>query len=798
MSESKLTTESRILQLSVTQLASFACRQGDLIPDAVAGPSAQEGIRAHKRLQDQRKHSAGQPDWLYSEVRVNCQCDVDDQRVHLNGRIDLVDSRRPLLSEIKTTLVPAEQLPEAQRALQWAQLYLYGHMYLRQKPRFAKSVELELIHVNIRSNTVSCDTRTLSTIELNTHAQNALQCYVRWYLKIQDWRQRMISTATALPFPFERFRQGQRDMAAAIYRASRDANALLCEAPTGIGKTVSSLYPSIKAMGEGHLHQLVYLTAKVAGRLSAEQALQKLGIAGLEATTIQLSAKESICFCSIGRCERDTDGRCPMTLGFFDRLPDARDELLAKGMIDSATLTAVAWEHQLCPSELTQQLLPWVQIVIADYNYVFDPLSRLNHFSQPSTNTVLLIDEAHNLVDRARSMYSAQLNRQNCMDAAHECRLTFPVLASMLDKLVRQLLALMPSLENDAAITVVSQEPPPKLARSVSLILEHLAEAIAERGLIGDATSDLWRALSRYTVICDLFSDRHRCITRYTRKGRKRQVEVTLYCVDASVALAKIYRLFKAPLMFSATLRPGTFYRNALGLDEDTGYLQLPNPFDASRCLRCVVDWVDTRYRQRQGSMALLVNLISATTAPYEGNYLVFFPSYAYLEQAHALFVDTYPNQHTWKQSRGQSKRDQKALLDQLDIAGHRVGFAIQGGVFGEGIDYVGQRLIGTLIVGTGLPAMDEQSELIAEHYKQSGHDGYDFTYRYPGFTRVLQTAGRVIRNESDKGFVLLVDARFKQAGYQRLFPDDWKVAYPASEEELVGSLQGFWKQSEN
>ena len=764
------------------------------MPDAVAGPSAQEGIRAHKRLQDQRKQSAGQADWLRSEVRVSDMCDMDQGRVYLNGRIDLVDTRRPVLSEIKTTLVPAEQVPQSQQSLQWAQLYLYGYLYLRHKPHLAKCIELELVHVNIRSNTVSSDTRIVGSVELADYAHDALKCYLHWHLKIQDWHERMISTASVLPFPFERFRQGQRDMAAAIYRASRDSNALLCEAPTGIGKTVSSLYPSIKAMGEGHLDQLVYLTAKVAGRLSAEQALQKLGSSGLAATTIQISAKESVCFCSIGKCERDTNGRCPMTLGFYDRLPDARDELLAHGMINSALLSSVAWDHQLCPSELALQLLPWVQIVIADYNYVFDPLARLSHFAQHNGNTVLLIDEAHNLVDRARSMYSANLSREQCTQAAHECRSPYPLLAKALERLSRQLLALSSNIADDSKLCVVSLEPPAKLERSVAQVLDHLIAAVAEKGTLGVSTSDLWRSVSRYAVISDLFSEHHRCLTRYSRVGNRRQVEVTLYCVDASVGLAKTYRMFKAPILFSATLRPGHFYRDALGLEQQTGYLQLPNPFDTKRCLRAVVGWVDTRYRQRQASMQALVSLIRATTAPCSGNYLVFFPSYAYLEQAHALFIDMFPEQHTWVQSRGQSKHQQQILLDELDTKGHRIGFAIQGGVFGEGIDYTGNRLIGTLIIGTGLPAMDEQSELIAERYREAGHDGYDFAYRFPGFTRVLQTAGRVIRNETDKGFVLLVDARFKQASYQRLFPHDWKVTYPHTQEELVTGLETFWE----
>ena len=609
----------------------------------------------------------------------------------------------------------------------------------------------------------------------------------------------MALSAASLPFPFKHFRAGQHDMAAAIYRACRDKSELMCEAPTGIGKTVSSLFPAIKSLGEGKVRQLVYLTAKAAGRLSAEQAMHKLCGSGLQATMIQIRAKQPTCFCSNGRCERDVSGRCPMTLGFFDRLPQARDELLAKGVIDNDVLDEVAWAHQLCPFELVLQLLPWVQVVVADYNYVFDPLVRISHFSTSRKDTLLLVDEAHNLLDRSRSMYSAELNRSLCMQAANACRQAYPLAARELDALSRQLLTVADKagFSRDADTNVhVLNDAPSNLSRAVSETRVQLSEAMARQGVPSDVVSDVWKALCRYSVIYELYSKEHRCLVQQTREGQRRQVLVSLYCLDASSALASCYRLYRAAILFSATLRPAAFYQGTLGLREDTRYLQLSSPFDAQRCFRAVIDWIDTRYRQRQSSMKNLVDLIYCSTNYKRGNYLVFFPSYAYLEQVHALFVDTYPQRETWGQSRGQGREEQHRLLDELDTAGHRIGFAIQGGVFGEGIDYVGERLIGTLVIGTGLPAMGTQSELIAQHYRDSGHDGYDFAYRYPGFTRVLQTAGRVIRHESDAGFVLLVDARFKQSTYRLLFPDDWEVAYPQNQARLVNELENFWKKT--
>lgn len=766
------------------------------MPDAVAGPSAREGMQAHKKLQNHRKSLAGQPDWLQSEVKVSGVCKIEERCVRLGGRIDLVDTRKPILSEIKTTLVPAIQVPDSHRALQWAQLYLYGYLYGQQVQALQDTdeIELELIHVNLLDLTESSETRIVTVKTLDEYAKVAIRCYVHWFAKTQHWYQRMIASTVDLPFPFEQFREGQRDMAAAIYRASRDSTHLMCEAPTGIGKTISSLYPALKLMGEGNVNQLIYLTAKVAGRHSAEKAIQKLTSSGLEATMIQIRAKEQTCFCSNGRCERDATGRCPMTLGFFDRLPQARDELLSLGVIDNNNLDEIAWDYQLCPFELVQQLLPWVHIVVADYNYVFDPLVRLPHFSTQASNTVLLIDEAHNLVDRSRSMYSARLSREQCVTAAHECRTTHALIAVELDRLSRCLVKLDGHAEETPR---VSDQAPLALNRGVSAVLEQMSAAMAGTTVLGENTSALWKELCRYRAINELFSANHRCITQHRRNGRKREVLVTLYCLDASSALNATHRLFKASIVFSATLRPGIFYRDTLGLDTDTQYMQLASPFDSGKCFRCVVDWVDTRYRHRQESMATLVSLINKCTELKPGNYLVFLPSYAYLEQLHTLYSQTHPQRNTWAQSRNQTRQERETLFDNLDADGHRVGFAIQGGVFGEGMDYTGDRLIGTLIIGTGLPANDTQSELIAEHYRRSGHNGYDFTYRYPGFTRVLQTAGRVIRGESDKGFVLLVDPRFNQAAYRHLFPADWRLENLAGEDRLTDALTEFWAKTE-
>lgn len=807
-------SNSTEVRVSVTTLANFACRQGDLMPAGIVGPSAREGMRAHKKIQNTALKAAENAThcseaqlfddergtamvehhcMVEAEVALSCHCKVGCTDVRLSGRVDLIDYRRFQLSEIKTTFVPAQQIPESQHALQWAQLYLYGFIYFNNSTSdkcHPEELRLELLHVNLRANTQESECRLVDRSEVFKHANEALQLYIDWMARIERRRNLLASSAKSLVFPFKEFRRGQRDMAAAVYRAARDEHSLMIEAPTGIGKTISGMFPATKAMGEGSVKQIVYLTAKVAGRLSAMQSLLHLRDAGLELTAVQIRAKQSTCFCANGKCERDEAAICPMTVGFFDRLPTARNELLELGIISGKQLDDVAWSHQLCPFELTLQLLPWVQVVIADYNYVFDPLVRLPHFSESRKDTLLLIDEAHNLVDRSRSMFSARLSREQCRLEAHRCRQSHPLLANALDTLSRQLLK---SASSQIEQVAVSDEINSLVGRTTSDVITLLMNSFGEIPVLPDSTVELFKVLCRYAVISDSFGKQHRCITRIEKIGTYKEIDITLYCLDASKALEKQHNIFKSPILFSATLRPGIFYRDTLGLPQSTAQLVLGSPFKSERVYHAIVDWIDTRYRQRARSLPQLVNLIAESTNQRPGNYLVFFPSYAYLEQAHQAFIEQFPDTETWCQSIAQVKDEHENLLRRLECPGHRIGFAILGGVFGEGIDYIGDRLIGVLIVGTGLPGLDVQTQLVSEHYREQGQDGFDFAYRYPGFTRVLQTAGRLIRHESDNGIVILVDDRFNQPFYQRLFPANWVNKLPRTQHELLEDIHSFW-----
>lgn len=691
--------------------------------------------------------------------------------------------------------MPVEHVPTSQHAIQWAQLYLYGYLFLNSDSLDncrRDAVELELLHVNIRADTTSAERCTLSRAEVFSFANRALGRYVRWLRKIENSFENLRSSAQALEFPYSNFRPGQRDMAAAVYRAVRDGEGLLCEAATGIGKTISTLFPASKAMGSGEIKQVTYLTAKVAGRLIALQSLKQMQSSGLRISAVQIRAKQATCFCSNKGCERDETGRCPMTLGFFDRLPEARDELISIGIIDAQQLDEVALRYQLCPFELALQMLPWVHVVIADYNYVFDPLVRLPHYSESRQDSVLLVDEAHNLVDRSREMFSAHLSRSRCLEEAHSSRLTHPLIARAFERLAK---AMLTHIQGHESIEWVSDEYDNNITRAAADAIEAIVASMGQIPPLPETSSDIFRVLCRYVAISELFSTRHRSITEVSSLGRRKEVSVSLYCLDASTALSKQFKLYKSKIVFSATLRPSVFYRDTLGLPESTTQLQVASPFDCARANHTVVDWIDTRYRKRKESLPKLLELIMQVSEKQPGSYLVFFPSYAYLDQAYLAFSLMYPDIVVWRQQAHQSKDEQNAILNSLKEPEHRVGFAILGGVFGEGIDYLGGTLIGVIVVSTGLPGLDMKTQLVADYYRQQGNDGYDFAYRFPGFSRVLQTAGRLIRSESDSGVVVFVDDRFKQSFYRNLYPKTWQLAFPENLEALLSEVENFWSR---
>lgn len=773
----------------------FSCRSGDLEHAGPAGPSATEGQIAHRKLQNKRSDNE------QAEVKVTTDIQLNGCLLKLSGRVDLIEDNNdaPRIGEIKSCYAPPHRLPASAVDTHWAQLKVYGYCWLRKvqeddPDQPLPPISLRLIWFNVITDEITVDEALFQFEMLENFVMEAATKYIEWMKVIQAHRTQVETTAKTLQFPHAGFRDGQRQMAAAVYVTARDKGSLLCEAPTGIGKTVSALFPAVKAIGEGHVESVAYLTAKNSGRVAASDSILSLQAKGLIISAITITSKKTTCHCSNGTCERNSEGRCPLTIGFFDRLPQARLALMQVGVITPALIDAAAHEHQLCPFELTLQMLPWVTIVICDYNYIFDPLVRLSHFMENASQYLLLIDEAHNLIDRARSMYSAELDRFQIKRAIGDTAATTDLLGAELTRVVR-------SIDRWAGksqeLESADEKTPATITRAVNKCTEALAATVENNRVLTESQADIAKELYRYLVIKDLFGDQHRTITtqKSIKKGRNksRHVNVKLQCLNASEKLNQSFKQFRATIAFSATLRPMNFFRESLGLPDTTATMVLPSPFDPEHQGTYLCNWVDTRYQARDRATNPIADIAYKVYQGKRGNYQIFFPSYVFMETVYSAFVKKYPSVPTIIQERGSSQEQRLEFLSAFDNDHATLAFAIMGGVFGEGVDYIGDKLIGTIIVGTGLSSINLHQKLIEQDYVSQGLNGFDYGSRYPGLTRVLQTAGRVIRSELDTGVVVLVDQRFGDRFYKDIFPEHWRIESSANVEILQNQLQQFW-----
>ena len=789
--------ETRAVKIScsVKQLVDFACRTGNLESYGVAGPTAAEGQAAHKLLQAKKSKDEK------AEVRVQSRITVDSHQLKVSGRIDLLNAEPDTLcaSEIKSCYAPPEKLAETTVSLHWSQLKIYGYCVLdnlrTQLPNPPTTITLRLLWYNLMTKEVIVDEKCLGLHELEAFVTEAAKLYIKWIQLLESQFAQTVASASALEFPHQEFRAGQRDMASGVYLSARDGFHLMCEAPTGIGKTVSALFPAAKAIGNESIDRIIYLTAKNSGRQAAGNCLEMLYQQGLKLSAITITSKKTTCHCSNGTCERNAeDGSCPLTIGFYDRLPQARERLIQSGIITPDAIDSAAHEFALCPFELTLQMLPWVQVVICDFNYVFDPLVRLSDLADKTDRQLLLVDEAHNLPDRSRSMFSAKLDTLEIKKALDDLDKN-----SLQGKNLQALVRAIKRWSKECTETESAHDEPPKsITRAVkrctqSLITGSEQSAGEQPAIMTEALAEVAKALFRYEVIQDLFGDHHRTITTKSKSGRYTNTTINLQCLNASDQLNKSFQKFRSSVSFSATLRPQQFFIDSLGLPEKSTTLTLNSPFAVEQQRTVICDWVDTRYQARAKSIAPIVDIIFDVFNARQGNYQVFFPSYAYMESVHDEFVQRHPAVPTSIQKRGSAEHERQSFLEQFRCGKPVLAFSILGGIYGEGIDYTGDQLIGSIIVGTGLSSINLVQSLIEKDYQSRGLNGFDYGSRYPGFTRVLQTAGRVIRTESDRGVVILIDSRYRHTFYQNLFPDHWRAAVCDNKSTLLESINTFW-----
>jgi len=597
--------------------------------------------------------------------------------------------------------------------------------------------------------------------------------YAELQVKHMEARTRSIKS---LPFPYEAYRQGQRYFAGAVYKSIADRKKLFAKAPTGTGKTISTLFPAVKAMGEGHLKRLFYVTARTTTRTAAEEAMVLMGTKGLILRSVTITAKEKICFQDEVRCSSQD---CPYADGYYDRINGAILDLFTQEtLITRNVLEKYARKHRVCPFEMSLDAAYASDAVIGDYNYVFDPRISLKRlWEEDKRNTAILVDEAHNLVDRAREMFSAELMKAPFLELQRAYKLRSRALSEGAKAVNAAFISLRKSLGEKKS--GVLREPPEELLQR----LEEFA-ALAERELaMGSVSSvsgesqeqqllDAYYAAQGYIRIAGTYDERYVTYMELERND----VRIKLFCRDPSALLRQMGKGYRSYIFFSATLSPLGYYRDMLGADEEDYSVSVPSPFSKEQ-LEVELLPLSTRYRDREGTRGPIVSLLQRILRGRSGNVLIFFPSYEYMNDVAERFREQEPGANLLVQETGMREEERERFLGafQAERSPSVVGFAVLGGIFSEGVDLTGDRLTNVVVVGVGLPQVGTERNLIKEYFDGTGKNGFDYAYVYPGMNKVLQAGGRLIRTERDRGLLVLVDDRFLSSGYQQLLPEEWK-----------------------
>lgn len=738
--------------VAVRALCEFTAKQGDLDLRFTPSPTAQEGIAGHAAVTARRGPG------YQAEVSLA----GDHGPLHVRGRADGYDPGQNLLEEIKTYRGKLSSIPDNHRHLHWAQLRVYGHLLCEKLG--LPGVNLALVYYDVGSGEETVLRETQSAQALAELFAGQCERFAAWAGQELAHRTARDAALSQLRFPHAGFRPGQRQLAEAVFKANASRRCLLAQAPTGIGKTIGSLFPVLKAAPRHGLDKVFFLAAKTPGRQLALDAAATLCADGLPLRVVELAARDKACEHPDKACHGQS---CPLAKGFYDRLPGARSAALQVPMLDRAALREVALAHGVCPYYLGSEMARWCDVVVGDYNYYFDYGAMLHGLALANQWRVsVLVDEAHNMVSRARSMYTAQLER----GALRAARAVAPApIKTALGRISRawgeigkahpapyQVLPALP----DKLLTA--------LQGAASSVTDHLAEHPAP---LDPALQRFYFDALHFVRLAESFGEHSLC--DLTSEGSQ-DGAICIRNVVPAPFLKSRFALAHSTTLFSATLSPWHYYSDALGLPADTAWIDVDSPFKAGQLAVRVAGHISTRYQHRGASLAPIVELMARQYREAAGNYLAFFSSFDYLEQAAMLFAERFPHIPVWQQARRMNEAERASFLERFTPGGCGIGFAVLGGSFGEGIDLPGARLIGAFVATLGLPQVNPVNEQLRQRMQAMFGAGYDYTYLYPGLQKVVQAAGRVIRSESDRGVVYLIDDRFAQPAVRELLPRWW------------------------
>ena len=796
------------LHTSVRNLVEFILRSGDIDnrSNRMVADAMLEGGKIHRKIQ------RGMGENYQAEVPLALTIEAEEYVLVIEGRADgiaygefsMKEEPMVYIDEIKGVYRNVANM-EVPVYVHKAQAMCYAYIYALQN--HLEQIGVQMTYCNLDTEEKKYFQEVFTWDELADWFGKLIAEYRKWADWQIKWRRRRQESIQKLEFPYP-YREGQRKLVGDVYRTISRGKNLFIQAPTGVGKTISTIFPAVKAVGEELADRIFYLTAKTITATVAKETFGILREQGYQAKIIQLTAKEKLCLCGeepdlypdFPQVKLECNPQnCPYAQGHFDRVNDAVFELLQESdLFTREEILEQAKNHKVCPFELSLDVATWCDNILCDYNYVFDPNVYLKRFFQdsPKEKYLFLVDEAHNLVDRSREMYSAHIYKEDIFAVKKIMKLHNHAIARTLDKCNKAMLDFKRECENYT------------VCESVGVLTFHLMRLVSQfeeffekpREFPDKKTVlDFYFELRNFVNIYDLVDENYVIYNELQEDGR---FMIKLFCVDPSKNLQKCIDKSVSTIFFSATLLPINYYKRLLSTKEDNYAIYAQSTFDEKQRLLAFGRDVSTKYtRRRPAEYERIAQYICAAVRGKQGNYMVFFPSYKMMQDVCEVFAQLEPEddltitmQHS---NMNEAEREEFLQAFEQESDGTLVAFCVMGGIFGEGIDLKNDRLIGAIIVGTGLPQISNEREILKQYYDRQGLSGFDYAFRYPGINKVLQAAGRVIRTQEDRGIILLLDERFLQSDYDALYPREWQNRIVGNVGIIEDEIRKFWKKTE-
>ncbi|WP_313343398.1 ATP-dependent DNA helicase [Sedimentibacter sp.] len=776
-----------LIKLSVRELVEFVYKSGDINVKSLSAERAMEGIKAHKILQSLMGENYQKEYFLKREFTVN------NIQFIIEGRADgiISENNEIIIDEIKSTYTNLDFIEKNYNEAHIAQAKCYAYIYCLDNEIDTISIQLRYYNLDTEKTKTILYKYNLNELELFFY--QLLNSYIDWAQTIIDLKKKREISIDELKFPFDYYRKGQRDFSVAVFSTIKEGKKLFSQAPTGVGKTISVLFPAIKSMNYKNNTKVYYLTAKSSTKTIAFNTVRMMVDKGLSLRTTVITAKDKICFMDETNCDPEY---CPYAKGYYDRLnTPLKNAVKNSCLFDREYIEETARKHNLCPFEFSLDLGYMSDVVICDYNYYFDPrvaLQRDDVFK--NTNDILLIDEAHNLEDRTRDMYSPELIKEDFYELYKEMKKINKKISSALFTINKRFIEIKKETDNEPRI--LESEPVDLISslRKFSSIAEEFINDKKNENM-PDELIDMYFKSTFFIKISEI-ADSNFC---YYIDFIGNKTKVKLFLIDPSSVLKEILKNAWSSIFFSATLTPLKYFRYILGGDDDDYILKIKSPFNDENLNLMISSDISMKYTEREANIESACSYINKVISEKKGNYMVFFPSYSFMGKIYEVYENLYDTSNVILQHQTINEEEQTEIVDKFKNETGVVLFTVVGGVFSEGIDLPLEKLIGAVIIGTGIPQISFERNIIKSFFDEKYNSGYDFAYKYPGFNRILQSAGRVIRTEKDRGIVLMIDSRLCQMTYIRLFPEHWKHYKRVNNaNSLINEIKSFWDEKEN